>query len=391
MMRIKGIGLAAAMVVLVLLLAACGGGNNANEGADGGSIPAANGQAANSGGADEAEGQETSAADNEGQAADDGQLGGEVNVYSARHYDVDAELYATFTEETGIEVNIIEGAAPELIERIAREGSSSPADLFITVDGGILNTAKTRELLQPILSETVDAQVPADLRDTDDHWVGLSTRARVIVYAKDRVDPAELSTYEDLATDKWQGRLLVRSSTNLYNQSLLASLIALNGVEATERWAAGIAANLARDPEGGDRDQAKAIVAGEGDVAIMNTYYVGRMSVSEDSEEVKVAEQVGVFFPNQETTGTHLNLSGVGLVKYSPNQEQAIRLIEFLTAPAAQGRFSAANFEFPVNSDAEMPELLTGWGEFAHQGLDFAVYGEHNPTAVEIANKVGWK
>lgn len=317
--------------------------------------------------------------------------GGEVNIYTARHYDVDAELYAKFTEETGIKVNVVEGAAPELIERLKREGASTPADLFITVDGGILNTAKVEGLLQPVESSVVDTQVPADLRDTDSHWIGLSTRARVIVYAKDRVDPSELSTYEDLATDKWKGKLLVRSSTNLYNLSLLASLISINGEEETEKWAAGIANNLARDPEGGDRDQAKALVAGVGDVAIMNTYYVGRMSVSDDPEEVKVAEQVGVFFPNQETTGTHLNISGAGLVKHSKNKENAIKLIEFLTAPEAQGIISEANFEYPVNQEAKLPELLQSWGEFKHQGLDFADYGEYNPKAVEIANKVGWK
>jgi len=321
----------------------------------------------------------------------DGQSGGEVNIYTARHYDVDAELYTKFTEATGIKVNVVEGKAPELIERLTREGASTPADLFITVDGGILNTAKTADLLQPVTSSVIDAQVPADLRDVDSEWIGLSTRARVIVYAKDRVNPAELSTYEDLATDKWKGRLLVRSATNLYNQSLLASFIEINGEEATEKWAAGIAANLARDPEGGDRDQAKAIAAGVGDVAIMNTYYVGRMTVSEDKEEVKVAENIGVFFPNQETTGTHLNLSGAGLIKHSKNKENAIKLIEFLTAPEAQAIISQANFEYPVNAGAELPEILKSWGEFRHQQIDFAAYGTHNPKAVEIANKVGWK
>ncbi|MEX1028795.1 MAG: Fe(3+) ABC transporter substrate-binding protein [Paenibacillaceae bacterium] len=317
--------------------------------------------------------------------------GGEVNVYSARHYDVDAEIYEKFTEQTGIKVNLIEGDAPELIERIKREAASTPADLFITVDGGILNTAKLEGFLQPIISDVVDAQVPDDLRDTDSEWVGLSTRARVIVYAKDRVNPSELSTYEDLATDKWKGKLLTRSSTHLYNLSLLASFIAINGEEETEKWAAGIAANLARNPEGGDRDQAKGIAAGVGDVAIMNTYYVGQMSVSADAEEVKVSENIGVFFPNQDTTGTHMNISGAGLIKHSKNKDNAIKLIEFLTAPEAQSLFSMANFEFPVNKAADMPELLKSWGTFKHQEIDFAKYGELNPKAVEIANKVGWK
>jgi iron(III) transport system substrate-binding protein len=317
--------------------------------------------------------------------------GGEVNIYTARHYEVDTELYAKFTEHTGIKVNVVEGKAPELIERIGREGASTPADLFVTVDGGILSTAKEKDLLQPVVSSEIDAQVPAELRDKDNQWIGLSTRARVIVYVKDRVNPSELSTYEDLATDKWKGKLLTRSSTNLYNLSLLASIISINGEQEAEAWAAGIAANLARDPEGGDRDQAKGIVAGVGDVAIMNTYYVGQLSASADAEEVKVAEQIGVFFPNQDTTGTHINISGAGLVKHSKNKDNAVKLIEFLTAPEAQAIFAKANFEYPVNPAAELPELLQSWGKFKSQGIDFAAYGQFNPKAVEIVNKVGWK
>lgn len=365
------------IIGLVTVLAACGSGNESG------------GEAENQ--ADDTQAEAGAEGEQMTDETAEEQTGGEVNIYTARHYDVDAELYAEFTEETGIEVNVIEGTAPELIERLKREGANSPADLFITVDGGILNTAKTEDLLQKVESAVIDEQVPADLRDVDDHWIGLSTRARVIVYAKDRVDPSELSTYEDLASDKWKGRLLARSSTHLYNQSLMASLIELNGEEATEEWAAGIAANLARDPEGGDRDQAKAVVAGEGDIAIMNTYYVGQMSVSDDQEEVKVAEEIGVFFPNQDTTGTHINISGAGLVKHSPNRENAIKLIEFLTAPEAQTIISQANYEYPVNEEAEWVEILNSWGEFRHQEIDFAAYGEHNPKTVEIANKVGWK
>lgn len=363
----------AALIMALTLVAGCGGGSGAagTKNSQGAADPAKTTQ--------------------EQPAEQTEQTGGEVNIYTARHYDVDAELYSEFTAETGIKVNVIEGKAPELIEKLKREGASTPADLFITVDGGILNTAKTEGLLQPIESAVLDAQIGEGLTDTDKEWVGLSTRARVIVYAKDRVDPSELSTYEALTDEKWKGRLLVRSSTNLYNQSLLASLIAIDGEQAAEQWAAGIAANLARDPEGGDRDQAKAVVAGAGDIAIMNTYYVGQMSVSDDPEEVKVAEQVGVFFPNQETTGTHINISGAGLVKHSKNQANAIKLLEYLTSKTAQEKISQANFEFPVNAEAKLPELLASWGEFKTQQLDFAVYGENNPKAVEIANKVGWK
>lgn len=366
-----------AVVLGMSVLAGCGGGTS-------------NPSSANNGGTAQSAASTENAAPAT-TATPEQKTGGEVNIYTARHYEVDAELYTEFEKQTGIKVNVVEGKAPELIERIKREGESTVADLFITVDGGILNTAKTEGLLQPFQSSVLDQQVPNDLRDKDSEWLGLSTRARVIVYAKDRVNPSELSTYEDLATDKWKGKLAVRSSTNLYNLSLLASLIEINGEEAAEKWAARIAANLAIKPEGGDRDQAKAVAAGLADVAIMNTYYVGHLANSDNPEEVKVAESIGVFFPNQETTGTHLNLSGAGLIKHSKNKENAIKLVEFLTAPEAQAKISSANYEYPVNKAAEMPELLKSWGEFKHQGIDFAVYGVHNPKAVEIVNKVGWE
>lgn len=373
--------LMAVVLSLALLASACGGGNTGADGSGGANGAPASQPASSPAAEPEAPGEPEPASAS----------GGEVNLYTARHYEADDELFAAFTEATGIQVNVVEGAAPELIERIKREGASTPADLFITVDGGILNTAKTEGLLQPVASETVLSQVPAELRDPDNEWIGLSTRARIIAYAKDRVDPSELSTYEELATERWKGKLLVRSSTHLYNQSLLASLIAINGEAEAEAWAAGIAANMARDPEGGDRDQAKGVVAGLADVAIMNSYYVGQMSVSADPEEVKVFEQIGVFFPNQETTGTHINISGIGLVKHSKNKDNAVRLIEFLTAPEAQALISEGNFEFPVNPETALPELLQSWGTFKTQEANFAAYGEFNPKAVEIMNKVGWK
>lgn len=314
-----------------------------------------------------------------------------VNIFTARHYEVDDAIYNNFSKNTGIKVNVVKGTAEELIERLKREGTSTEADLFITVDGGILNNAKLAGILQPVKSEVVNQNVPQQLRDKDNEWIGLSSRARVIVYSKDRVKPEQLSTYEDLATEKWKGKVLVRSSTSLYNQSLLASFIELNGEQKTEEWAKGIVANLGRAPEGGDRDQAKAIVAGSGDVAIMNTYYFGQMLNSKDPEEVKVAQGLGVFFPNQQTNGTHINVSGAGLTKYSKNKDNAVKLLEYLTGLEAQGLFSKANFEFPVNAKAEMPELLSSWGTFKTQQIDFAKLGDHNRKAIEIANKVKWK
>ncbi len=314
-----------------------------------------------------------------------------VNVYTARSYEVDDTLYKQFTDETGIKVNVVKGKAEELIERLKREGESTSADLFVTVDGGVLNNAKQASILQPMQSEKIDQQVPKQLRDTDNQWVGISTRARVIAYSKDRVKPEQLSTYEDLATDKWKGKVLVRSSTSLYNQSLVASMIELNGEQKTEEWAKGIVNNLSRTPEGADRDQAKAVVAGLGDVAIMNTYYYGLLKNSKDPEEVKVADQLGLFFPNQDTTGTHVNISGMGLTKYSKNKENAVKLVEFITDVKAQATMAEANYEFPVNEKAEMPELLKSWGKFKAQQIDFAKLGDHNKQALLIMNKVGWK
>lgn len=314
-----------------------------------------------------------------------------VNVYSARNYDVDAKLYEKFTAESGIKVNVIDGKAEELIERLKREGEGTQADLFLTVDGGVLNNAKQAGLLQPVTSETINKNVPTELRDSDHQWIGLSTRARVIVYSKDRVKPEQLSTYEDLTNSAWKGKVLVRPSSSLYNQSLLSSFIELNGEEKAEAWSKGLVANFARTPEGNDRDQAKAIAAGIGDVAIMNTYYVGLLLNSDDPEEVKVGQSIGVFFPNQATNGAHVNVSGAGLIKHSKNKENAEKLIEFLTEKEAQTMFTNENYEFPVNAEAELPELLKSWGTFKTQKIDYNKLGVHNAKAIEIMNKTGWK
>jgi iron(III) transport system substrate-binding protein len=314
-----------------------------------------------------------------------------VNLYSSRHYDVDDELYKKFQEKTGIKVNVIKGEADELLERIKREGDATQADLFLTADAGRLFRAKDAGLLEPVESDVLDKQVPEKFRDKDKTWFGLTKRARILVYNKDKVKEDELSTYEDLTDEKWKGRILVRSSENIYNQSLLASFIEIDGEEKAKEWAAGIVKNMARKPEGADRDQAKAVAAGVGDVAIMNTYYFGQMLNSEDPEEVKVAKQLGVFFPNQETTGTHVNVSGAGVVKGSKNKENAIALLEFLTSEEAQGAFAEANYEYPVNPNVEPSELLKSWGEFKEQDIPLSVLGDNNAKALMIFNEVGWQ
>lgn len=314
-----------------------------------------------------------------------------VNVYSARNYAVDAKLFAEFTKQTGIKVNVVEGKAEELIERLKREGASTPADLFITVDGGVLNNAKESGVLQPMTSPTIETNVPKELRDKDNQWVGFATRARVIAYSKDRVKPEQLSTYEDLANSKWQGKVLVRSSTSLYNQSLMAALIEVNGEQGAQTWAEGLVKNMARKPEGGDRDQIKGIAAGAGDIAITNTYYYGQMTVSKDAEEVKAAEKVALFFPNQGTSGTHFNISGAGLTKHAKNKENAIKLVEFITGAESQATIAKENFEFPVNPKAEKPELLKAWGNIKMQQIDWAKLGVNNKKALEIMTKANWK
>ncbi|WP_304943632.1 Fe(3+) ABC transporter substrate-binding protein [Vallitalea guaymasensis] len=314
-----------------------------------------------------------------------------VNIYTDRHYDTDQALYDKFTEESGIKVNVVKAGSDELLERLANEGEDTEADVLITSDVGRLYRAKEKELVQSFNSDLINEQVPKHLRDNENNWVALTVRARVITYALDRVDPSMLSTYEALTEPKWAGKVLVRSSSNIYNQSLLASFIAINGEEAAAEWAKGLVANMARTPEGNDRDQMKAVVAGEGDVAIVNTYYVGKLLNSSDEYEVEVGKKIGVYFPNQETTGTHINISGGALTKHGKNSESAIKLLEFLTGEEAQDDYANANYEYPVNPKVEPSDLLKSFGEFDIQEIDLSLLGEYNDEAVKIFNKVGWQ
>lgn len=314
-----------------------------------------------------------------------------VNLYTDRHYDTDEALYNKFTEDTGIKVNVVKGKSDELIERLVMEDADAEADLLITADAGRLYRAKSKGLLQAVKDGKLLQNVPENLRDRDDEWFALTIRGRVIVYAKDRVDPTELSTYADLTNDKWKNKILVRSSTNIYNQSLLASFIAIEGEEKAREWAKSIVDNMARKPQGNDRAQATAVVAGEGNLAIMNTYYIGKMLNSSDTEEVKVAEQVGVFFPDQEGNGTHINVSGIGLTKHSKNSENAIKLMQFLTGEVAQEQYANANYEYPVNVNVEPSELLKSWGDFKAQDIDLSLLGEYNSKATQIFNEVDWQ
>ncbi|MEM7186996.1 MAG: Fe(3+) ABC transporter substrate-binding protein [Bacteroidota bacterium] len=315
----------------------------------------------------------------------------EVTIYTHRHYPADQELFAEFEKESGITVNVVNASADELVQKMKQEGSNSPADVLITVDAGRLVRAQQQGLLQGVSSELLSQNIPAHLRDEQGHWFALTKRARVIAYAKGRVDPKELSTYENLAADAWKTKILLRSSSNIYNQSLMASIIANDGAELARGWAEKIVNNMARSPQGNDRDQVKAVVAGDGDLAIVNTYYIGKLLNSEDPVEVEAGEGVGIFFPNQDGRGTHINISGAGVAKHAPNMENAIKFIEFLSGEKAQSVFAQANYEYPVNPKVSPSALLQSWGTFKEDTLALSKLGENNKRAVMILDQVGWK
>lgn len=315
----------------------------------------------------------------------------EVNVYSARHYDTDQLLYDTFTEKTGIKVNVIEGKNDELLERIKNEGSNTKADVLVMVDAGRLWRAEEAQLLQPISSTALEEKIPESLRHPEGLWFGLTRRARVIVYNKDRVQSNQLSTYEDLAQPEWKGRVCVRSSSNVYNQSLLGSMVESQGVEKTENWVEGLVNNFARDPEGGDISQIKSVAAGQCDAAIANHYYVARLASSDEAEDQDVTAKVEVLFPNQEGRGTHVNISGAGVVANAPHKENAIKFIEYLASPEAQTIFADSNNEYPAAEGIQNSKIIDTYGEFKADTVNVSAYGRNNPEAVKIADRAGWK
>lgn len=317
----------------------------------------------------------------------------EVNLYSQRHYAVDELQYNNFTEKTGIKVNVVKANADELIERLKNEGGSSPADLFVTVDAGKLFNAREAGVLQKIPSESINQNIMGELRDPEGFWAPITYRSRVIVYSNERVKKSDLSTYEDLANPKWKNRLLVRSSSNAYNQALMSSLVANLGSENTESWASAVVSNFARDPKGSDRDQVKAIAAGQGDIAIVNSYYIGLLLASEKEEELNAGNSVSVFFPNQGESdrGSHINISALGLIKSSPNKENAIKLIEYLTSEEAQDVYVNNSYEYPANSMVEPSQIVKSWGGFKIDKLNLNALGEFRPEALRIFDKTGWK
>ncbi|RXK03129.1 Fe(3+) ABC transporter substrate-binding protein [Arcobacter sp. CECT 8989] len=315
----------------------------------------------------------------------------EVNVYSHRHYDTDKQLFKMFEEKTGIKVNVVKAKASALIKRIESEGKNSPADVLITVDAGRLYQATEKDLLQSIDSDYLTKNIPAQLRDKDNKWFALTKRSRVAVYKLGTGIEKELSTYEDLADPKFKGKIMVRSSNNIYNQSLMAAMIAHHGEEKALEWAKGVVANMAKKPKGNDRYQVKAVANGIGEIAIANTYYIGKMVDNKEVAQAEAVKKVKIFFPKFENGGTHINVSGAGVAKYAPNKENAIKFVEFLASPDAQELFAKGNFEYPVLKGVKPSKLVSSWGTFEDDTISINTLGENNAKAVKIFDQAGWR
>ncbi len=315
---------------------------------------------------------------------------GVVNVYSGRHYDSDLVLYDQFTEETGIKVNYIEAGGDALIERLAQEAEASPADVFITADAGILWRADQRGVFRAIDNETLNERVPEQFRHPEGKWYGLSKRARIVIYNKEMGLPDGLETYEDLADPAFRGMICVRSSSNIYNQSLLASMIAHHGAEAAQDWAAGVVANFARKPQGNDTTQIEAVAAGLCRLGIVNSYYTARFIGSDNAQAAAIGEKFDLFFPNQEGRGAHVNISGAGVTKHAPNAENAEKLIAFLLREESQTAFARGNNEYPVVPGVEAQGPIAAYADFVEDDLPASELGENQPEAVRIFERVNW-
>ena len=313
-----------------------------------------------------------------------------LNLYSARHYQTDEALYANFTKQTGIKINRIEAKEDELLERIKNEGAQSPADIFLTVDAARLAKADELGIFAPLQSKVLEARIPAHLRSAD--WAAFSTRARVIIYNKASIKPADVQNYEDLANPKLKNQVCSRSGSHPYNLSLLASLIAHMGEQKAEEWARGVVANFARSPKGGDTDQIKAVAAGECGVAISNSYYFARLMRSTKPEDKKIIENLGVIWPNQKTQGVHMNVSGGGILKTAPNKESAVKFMEYLAADEAQRYFADGNNEWPAvpGVKTENP-ALAALGNFKADTLPIPTLAKHAALAQKIYDRAGWK
>ena len=315
-----------------------------------------------------------------------------VNLYSARHYKTDEALYEGFTKKTGIKVNRIEAGEDAIIERLRNEGERSPADVMITVDAGRLWRAEQLGLFQPVKSQVLESRIPQNFREPGGHWFGFSSRARVIAYNKARVKPGEIENYEQLADPKWKGRVCMRSSTNIYNLSLMGALIDHLGREKAESWAKGVRANLAHDPKGGDTDQLKAVAAGQCDVTLSNQYYYARLVRSGKPDENEIASKLAIVFPNQKSWGTHVNISGAGVAKNAPHRENAVKFLEYLASDEAQRYFADGNNEWPVVASVKVDNpVLSTFGNFKRDQINVAMLGRNQPDSQKIYDRVAWK
>ena len=315
-----------------------------------------------------------------------------LNLYSSRHYQTDEALYSGFTKATGIRINRIEAGEDALIERIRNEGARSPADVLVTVDAGRLWRAEQLGFFQPVKSALLEQRIAASFREPSGLWFGFSLRARLIAYNKAKVKPGEFATYESLAEPKWKGRVCMRSSSNIYNLSLMGALVEHLGEAKAEAWAKGVKENLARDPRGGDTDQLKSVASGECDLTISNQYYYARLGRSGKPEDRAVFEKLGVVFPNQASFGTHVNISGAGVMKHSPNREAAVKFLEYLASDEAQRYFAEGNNEWPAVAGLKTANpVLSALGEFKRDALNVAVLGRNQPGAQKIYDRVAWK
>lgn len=315
-----------------------------------------------------------------------------LNLYSSRHYQTDEALYANFTKTTGIKLNRIEAGEDPLIERLKNEGASSPADVLVTVDAGRLWRAEQMGLFQSVDSKVLAARLPDHMRTPNNQWFGFSARARVIVYNKAALKAADVQNYEDLADPKLKGKVCTRSGSHVYNLSLMSALIEHWGEAKAEQWAKGVVANFARAPKGGDTDQIKAVAAGECGVAISNSYYYVRLLASDKAEDRKVIDAIGLVWPNQKSFGTHMNVSGAGVVKYAKNRDAAVKYLEYLASDAAQGYFAEGNNEWPVVKSAPLNNrALASLGKFKMDTLNISALGKNQPLAQKIFDRVGYK
>ncbi|WP_170439977.1 Fe(3+) ABC transporter substrate-binding protein [Ruegeria arenilitoris] len=315
---------------------------------------------------------------------------GELNLYSSRHYDTDERLYTDFEEATGIKINRIEGKADELIARMEAEGANSPADILLTVDTSRLARAKNAGLLQAVDSDVLEERIPANLQDEDNQWFGFSQRARIIFYDKNDVTNPP-ATYLDLADPEYKGLVCIRSSSNTYNQTLLASIITHHGAEKAKEWAEGVVANMAREPQGGDTDQLRGIVSGECEIAVSNSYYFARALRKDVKGLSDSVDMIGIQFPAQDAEGAHMNLSGAGVAAHAPNKDNAVKFLEYLASDQAQVYFSNGNDEFPAVQGVDLAENVAALGEFKADEVNLSEVAKNIPEAQKIFNEVGWK